>query len=196
VQKIKLIQFVLCGGACALWLSACHPLFECTKNIHCSQGFRCEEMRCKSVTSPDPNQERQTDASPDTPPTEKQDCTTDPTLCGTGQECVEGECVEVRVSSCRSNQDCKTTEACLFIRPQAQTGGVCMSKCSQDQDCGLGLRCLGGVCSFRCEQDTHCSNGGKCISGECKQSVGLSCHSNADCGEGQRCGKGGICSSI
>jgi hypothetical protein len=75
---------------------------------------------------------------------------------------------------CRGDDDCTGAMTCAIEVP----GGVCTG-CSEDAECGDGLRCRFGTCSRQCEDDTDCSPGRECnFPGRCGQ---RSCNGNNPC---------------
>ncbi len=75
---------------------------------------------------------------------------------------------------CRGDDECTGDLRCSTEVP----GGVCAG-CSEDEQCGDGLRCRFGTCERLCEDDSDCSPGRSCtFGGRCGQ---LSCNQNNPC---------------
>jgi hypothetical protein len=88
--------------------------------------------------------------------------------CGTGRECVDGNC------TCETNADCPDELACR--------GGVC-GTCAENADCRCDQVCEVGTCAVACTTDADCP-GAKCdvASGRCPD-----CLTDGDCGATARC---------
>lgn len=98
--------------------------------------------------------------------------------CGAGEICEGAACVV----GCRSTESCGAGQVCAELR--------CTEGCEEDAACGVGRICQPGEpvggCVDGCRDDAGCLEGSLCIVGSCI-ARGVGCHTDADCGAGDRC---------
>ncbi len=104
------------------------------------------------------------------------DCYLDPTLCGDGQICRDGQCVD---DACFGSQ-------ALSCGDQACRDGQCVDSC-QDVQCNEGFECLDGQCVEMTCDSSKCPPGRVCVDGQCAQDPcgGVSCGLGRVCRDGR-----------
>jgi WD40 repeat protein len=156
--------------------SACQPLFQCTKNEHCPDGFSCIAQRCQGVTAEPPGNCKIDGLPADL---DSECCgqqRDDKQLCCSGNNCcasrnhsafnAAGGCQcqtgyqWLNPQDLRSDKRCinPNTPTCTKDGEQAPNPASCCSKERSDQ----GICCTGGAC---CGAQT---NSWTVSSGECE----------------------------
>ena len=177
---------------CIFDTSACYNRTrsdECWYNSDCSDGYKCENLKCvidtvKRCSSPS-------------------DCDINELcikrVCVNGQECVykrdciagkicaEGRCVYPDYE-CIQDIDCEDNEEC--------DRGYCVEKenieCRYNRDCDKGEECDDGKCieAPDCIKDEDCGSGYKCEDDHCEKEVGEECSLTKLCSENHYCEDG------
>lgn len=149
----------------------------CSSDDDCVMGTECREGWCVAPLEPIPL------------PTPG-DCTTDPEVCDSDLECLDGLCVpRAAPPECTEDGMCMAGEVCV--------GGSCVAEettCRFSTECGDSRTCVDEQCVLGCGMDNPCPAGLVCEDRFCAEPPGgtSSCTANADCDAGQIC-LDGVC---
>lgn len=156
------------GLVCDATARQCVPSGRCSANTDCTAPNVCLGGSCQ-------------------PPTNQ--CQFDYQCSGTGQSCVDGQCVvgcttANAATMCASGQVC-TAGHCAYPTgstcspacgaSQLCVSGACLTTCSTDATCGAGNFCDHGVCRVDtrphplCTRDSDCNAQSICYNGACRR---------------------------
>lgn len=161
------------GSYCETSRGACVP--GCTANTDCtrvSAGLVCDAAARRCVPGGGCTTDAQCAATPATPvclggtcqPTANQ-CQFDYQCTGSGQSCVDGQCV---VGGCTA-----ANVATVCAAGQVCTSGRCTYPANNTTDCGgrctSAQLCVSGTCLATCTTNAQCTAGGQiCLGGVCR----------------------------
>lgn len=187
------------GSYCETTRGVCVP--GCSTHADCmaiSAGLLCDTNARRCVPGGACTSNAQCASTPSTPvclggtcqPTASQ-CQFDYQCTGSGQSCVDGQCVvggctDANVATvCAAGQVC-TSGRCAYPTSGTDCGGrctsaqlcvsgACLATCANDAQCGSGQVCLGGVCRVDtrprpfCTMDSQCNADSVCNNGACRR---------------------------
>jgi len=91
---------------------------------------------------------------------------------------------------CHCDTDCQGL-ACLPESAEGYPGGLCLTSCSTDADCGAGYSCLTvdspgapGICQPHCATNADCPRGRSCVESRGQRICHPMCQSDAECDSG------------
>ena len=138
------------------------------------------------------------------------------TICATGLECANGNCVDglcCASASCNVCQSCNLAGhlgtcwnvpansadgTCTGTCPSpTQANGLCdgAGACKPNSTCAAGFLCAAGICATSCTGDAQCAAGFACApNGSCKRAAGQACGGQGECASGN-CVDGVCCAS-
>lgn len=186
------------GQYCETSRGACVP--GCSSNADCTtvaSGLVCDTAARQCVPGGGCSTDAQCAATPATPvclggtcqPTSNR-CQFDYQCTGSGQSCVDGQCIAGCTAAnastaCAAGQVC-TNNRCAYPTTGGDCGGACTSAqlcvsgtclatCNADAQCVSGQFCDGGVCRVDtrphpfCTMDSECNSGSVCNNGACRR---------------------------
>ncbi len=113
--------------------------------------------------------------------------------------CMEGRCrqpCQVDAGLCSEGEGCHETSTCAFCAPLSDLAAAGLGEgCQRDEDCREGRPCHADgrrrFCSLRCTSDNACGAGFRCVQGLCepgeRQGLGGSCRRTQDCTANLEC---------